>query len=585
MPHLLGHHDGLKKKDIRQLEKLGQRAVPADQFVSATLAEELCLLALQIDQPLTLLVDRQGRVWQVFVGSITALGEEHAVTIPQKAMGTCGLRAITVQLEQMNPPSKAALTTLIQYRLDALVTLAASNRPTWSARFGEHPKACDAAFISHLSVSHPQDNVLNVATEGPITLHTLDRRSFPDFMDLVETALNGWRGHLKHVQQQEQAFLVALAESGVQGRSRAEDLLDELAMLTRTAGAQVVGQAIQSRSQPDPVYYLGKGRAHELAFEIQQLGADLVITDDELSTVQQRTLERILRTRVIDRTELILDIFAQRAQSWEGKIQVELAQLQYLLPRLTGKGLSLSQQTATAKGGTIATRGPGETKLELDRRRMRTRIAELERQAESVRRHRRLQRKARLKNDIPIVALVGYTNAGKSTLLNTLTKAGALAEDKLFATLDPLTRRLVRPGLPPCLLVDTVGFIQKLPTTLVKAFRSTLEEVQAADIIWHIVDLSHPDRLNQMQAVQETLADLECDTKPQWVLLNKVDRVKLPQAELESLASVLDGVPCFPVSATTGEGLDTLLEALGVALNQFELYLEGPETIEYEPHG
>jgi GTPase len=578
MSQLLGSLGGLKKKEIRELERLYQRSIAPDQFISPALAEELCGLALEVKHPLTLLFDKQGRIYQVYVGSVAALGEEMSIKIPQKTLGTCGIRAVTVQLEKMDQPSMAAHTTLLQYRLDSLVTLTATEQPTWSLQFGEHPKSCDAAFISGLTAPPEQDGSLDVKIEGPMTLYQLDKNSFDDYEALVESDMARWQNGHRGTKSGEKAFLIAVAETGAEGRARAEDLLDELSLLAKTAGATIVGRTFQSREGPDPVHYVGKGKAQALAYEVQQKGADLIIADDELSTGQQRTLERILRTRVIDRTELILDIFAQRAQSWEGKIQVELAQLQYLLPRLSGKGLSLSQQTAAStKGGAIATRGPGETKLELDRRRMRTRITELERQAESVRKHRHLQRRERVQSGIPVVALVGYTNAGKSTLLNFLTKSDALAEDKLFATLDPLTRRLVRPDMPSCLLVDTVGFIQKLPTTLVKAFRSTLEEIQSANLILHLVDLSHPDRLNHIEAVQATLVALECESKPQWLLLNKCDRVKQPDAEIQSLAGILADSPYFPLSAKTGEGVETFLEALGGFLAECSAY--HPESV------
>ncbi len=578
MSQLLGNIHGLKKKEVRQLDKLGQRSITPDQFISPALAEELAALSLEIRQPLTVLFDRHGRVYQVYVGSITVMGEENRVKFPQKSVGLSGIRAVTTQLDGVSPPPKEALTSLLQYHLDALVLITATTTPSWSVQFGEHPKAADAVFVSGLCSG--KDGKFDVKTDGPMTIHQLDQMSFEDYQALIEDDLAFLFKKGVHVSKQEKAFLLGLAAPGQLGRCQAEDLLDELSLLAQTAGAMVVGRAIQSRSQPDPQFYMGKGKAQELAFDIQQQGANLVITDDELSTAQQRALEKTLRTRVIDRTELILDIFAQRAQSWEGKIQVELAQLQYLLPRLAGQGHQLSQQTAAARGGTIATRGPGETKLELDRRRLRTRIQELERQAESVRQHRQLQRKERLENGMPIIALVGYTNAGKSTLLNTLTQAGALAENKLFATLDPLTRRLVRPGMPPCLLIDTVGFIQKLPTTLVKAFRSTLEEIQSATLILHVADLSHPDRRVHLEAVQATLVNLDCGETPQWLLLNKMDKVKNPEAEIETLSDFVQNLPVFQISAKTGEGLPEFLETL-----QGFLMENAPEVYNLPPSG
>ncbi len=293
----------------------------------------------------------------------------------------------------------------------------------------------------------------------------------------------------------ERAFLVAVEVRGG-GAWNSESSLDELAQLAGTAGAVVVGRTIQRLDSPNPATYIGKGKLAEIIALRPQLDYDLVIFDDELSPSQQRNLEDALKVKVLDRTALILDIFARRARTREGALQVELAQHEYLLPRLAGQWSHLERL-----GGGIGTRGPGETQLETDRRLIRNRISRLKAQLEQVRRHRALYRARRAKQGVPVVALVGYTNAGKSTLMNALSGAGVLAENRLFATLDPVTRKVGLPGGGFFLLTDTVGFIQKLPTQLVAAFRATLEELADADLLLHVVDITHPDAAEQAETV------------------------------------------------------------------------------------
>ncbi|MBO2521904.1 MAG: GTPase HflX [Clostridia bacterium] len=336
-----------------------------------------------------------------------------------------------------------------------------------------------------------------------------------------------------------------------------EESLDELQRLAESAGAVVVGRLIQSLKRPDPATYLGSGKVEELKALAEERSADLVIFDDELSPAQSRNLERALEVKVVDRTQLILDIFAQRARTKEGKLQVELAQLAYLLPRLAGIGTSLSRL-----GGGIGTRGPGETKLEVDRRRIRTRMAEIRRDLEEVRRQRALQRRGREAALAPVCALVGYTNAGKSTLLNRLTGAGVYADDRLFATLDPTVRQAALPEGGSVLLVDTVGFVRKLPHQLVAAFRATLEEVLFADLLVHVVDISSPDWYDQARAVYQTLEELGAADKPMVTAYNKADR-----ADPVEVGSAVSRTPrAVAISALTGEGLDRLLEIIGEAL-------------------
>ncbi|HYL43909.1 MAG TPA: GTPase HflX [Ktedonobacteraceae bacterium] len=368
--------------------------------------------------------------------------------------------------------------------------------------------------------------------------------------------------------RQEHAYLVAVEDDEQESLWSVEDSLAELGTLTRTAGADVVGTMIQRLRHPDSATYIGKGRAQELSYLEKQLGFDLVIFDDELSPSQQRNLEKLLEARIIDRTTLILDIFAQHARTREGRLQVELAQLEYRLPRLTGRGVELSRQAGgtrsaggTGSGGAIGVRGPGETKLEIDRRRIRGRIAELREDIESVREQRLIHRQQRAAQAIPVVAVVGYTNAGKSTLFNALTHADVLAENKLFATLDPITRHEMLPGNQEVLFTDTVGFIQKLPTKLIAAFRATLEEVIDADLLLEVVDVSHENAIEQSETVNDVLHDLKAGEKPRVTALNKVDLLDDPEELDISLYP-----NAVPVSALKHTGLDALREKIAQVL-------------------
>ena len=351
----------------------------------------------------------------------------------------------------------------------------------------------------------------------------------------------------------ESALLVGVVRHR-QPRWEAEDSLAELEQLAKAAGARVAEAVLQDRDRLDPRYLIGKGKAEEIRGRCA--GVDVVILDEELSGSQQRNLEKLVGRRVVDRTGLILDIFAQRAQTREGKLQVELAQLDYLLPRLAGAWTHLERL-----GGGIGTRGPGETQLESDRRRVKTRMAKIRRDLEQVRRHRAVLRRPRQKVPFPIVALVGYTNAGKSSLMNALTRAGVAVRDQLFATLDPTLRRLVLPGDRVALLSDTVGFIRKIPHQLIAAFQATLEEVQEAALLLHVVDISHPHAELQQAAVEAVLAELGLADRPTILVYNKIDRLG-PQPEF----------PWGPnsgrvaTSAKTGAGLNDLRHEIVAAL-------------------
>ena len=334
------------------------------------------------------------------------------------------------------------------------------------------------------------------------------------------------------------------------------DSLQELSYLAQTAGAVVVGTVCQKLGQPSPTHYVGKGKIDELITLREQTPYDTVIFDDELSPRQQRNLEEVLGVKVIDRTALILDIFAKKAKTREGQLQVELAQHQYLLPRLVGQWSHLERL-----GGGIGTRGPGESQLETDRRLIRKRISRIESEIENMRRHRALYRRRRKEVGIPIVALVGYTNAGKSTLFNTLSDAHVTVEDKLFSTLDPVTRRLALPDGTQFLLTDTVGFIHKLPPSIVAAFRATLEELNESDLVLHVVDITHKSAANQCSTVEKILEELGLKGKPRITVFNKLDLALKSETELEALTSVpyIEGTNAD--SCLKQEGKTTLISA------------------------
>jgi GTP-binding protein HflX len=354
----------------------------------------------------------------------------------------------------------------------------------------------------------------------------------------------------------QRALLVGTGH-GTRTLQEAQESLDELALLVDTAGADPVDRELQRRDRPDPATYIGRGKAQELRELADALDVDVVVFDDELSPAQQRNLERLFERDVVDRVALILDIFAQHATSQEGMLQVELAQLRYRLPRLRGRGLQLSQQ-----GAGIGTRGPGETQLEVDRRRILRRMSKLERDLDQLAQTRAVQRKARRRRAIPTVALVGYTNAGKSTLLNRLTDAHVLVEDRLFSTLGTTTRRLRLPGGETILCSDTVGFVRRLPHELVQAFRSTLAEVADADLVLHVVDASAVDPGGQIAAVRTVMEEIDADELPELVVVNKIDAAD-PEVVRELLAAHPGAVA---VSARTGEAIDKLLDAIGSRL-------------------
>ena len=374
----------------------------------------------------------------------------------------------------------------------------------------------------------------------------------------------------------ERAFLVGVEFKQGQALLSVEESLVELTRLADTAGLEVVGEATQRLSQPDSATYIGSGKLEEIHHLVDELDAEVVLFDDELNPRHQRELEKVFgeNVKVLDRTALILDIFAQHAQTAEGQLQVELAQLEYRLPRLTRLWTHLARQAGGRAGGAtggVGVRGPGEKQIETDRREIQRRISKIKQELETVRQRRSQQRAKRRQTALRVVALVGYTNAGKSTLLNQLSGADILTADMLFATLDPTTRRVDLPGGREMLFTDTVGFIQKLPTQIVAAFRATLEEINDAHVLLHVVDATHPQAHAQMEAVEDTLAQLEVEQLPMVIALNKIDQ--LSAAERAELSAIDFSAPAVPVSALTGEGIEELLIAVEAAVEQYMMPL------------
>ncbi|MFL5801524.1 MAG: GTPase HflX [Roseiflexaceae bacterium] len=430
----------------------------------------------------------------------------------------------------------------------------ASDRPRHACTIDQHERDARSGHRSGRFCRWPYGRSKAI-TETPIT-----------------TTADGRRLHATK-SPRERAFLVGAELTGDRSLWRAEDSLSELELLADTAGLDVVGSIYQRLKQPFPKYFIGPGKIEEIAALRDELQYDLVVFDDELRPSQMRNIEETLKVRVLDRTGLILDIFATHARTHEGRIQVELAQYKYLLPRLRRQWTHLERQAGGgggAAGGVVGLRGPGETQLETDRRIISRRIALLEGQTDDVHRQRELYRARRRRSGIPVVALVGYTNAGKSTLLNAISGADVRAEDRLFATLDPTTRQVALPGGQELLLTDTVGFIQKLPHELVAAFRATLEEINEADLLLHVLDITHPNASQQTQTVVETLKELGADERPMLTVLNKIDQLEgVGEAEVGRLAGEL-GLPedYIAVSAQRGWGLETLLQRVEGALSQ-----------------
>ena len=516
-----GNLEGIRDSYLRELETLYDASFDRDLFLPEDLLRVLVRFTEQINREMLVYLGRDGSVLEIAIGSIgsIALPELH---LRRNLDRLSGFRCIHTHPGGHAELSSVDLQALRLMRFDSMCAV------------GVKDGACtgvSAAFLGEMEY----DN-FSIVLKGPVRANRIPQTNWMNEIELAEERVKAAIAKGGIVEQAEKVMLISIDS---------EESLEELASLAETAGAMVITRVMQNRQKPDPATFIGSGKAEELSLACQALEIDLVIVDDELTGSQQRNLEAALGVRVIDRTALILDIFAQRAQTAEGKLKVELAQMKYRLPRLTGMGTILSRL-----GGGIGTRGPGETQLEVDRRRIRKRIDDLQHQLSELKRQRDMRRARRDKQGQTTVALVGYTNAGKSTLLNALSGADVLVEDKLFATLDPVMRNVDLPENRSCLLVDTVGFIRKLPHQLVEAFHSTLEEALYADLLVVVSDISNPQYQEQRETVFRVLRELGAGDRPVLEALNKADRAKIAE-DVEPAGAIL-------ISAREGRGLEEL---------------------------
>jgi len=560
---IFGNIAGLKPSIIRSLEKLYRRKVPPQSIITSELAQELAYLSYQINRQIGVLINRKGDIDFVVVGSYNRIEipELHGYRDHQARLK--GLRFIHTHLVKKNQSSELDQDDLIDLaflRLD----LIGAQEVYEDGRVGRIHIAHILPSPEFYSTSIHDDAKRLFYFFKPVYPWDL-RENFQELIRNLEEEFERVSGAQALHEKEDRAILIFVREPGDLDW---ENKLAELKELARTAGVKVVGEVVQRRAQIDPRYVIGKGKLLEVLIECLRKRANLLIFDRELTPSQVRALTEATDLRVIDRTQLILDIFAQRAKSREGKIQVEIAQLRYALPRLRAKDDAFSRLT-----GGIGGRGPGETKLEVDRHRIRDRIARLKQELESISEERALRRKRRKKLNFKVVALIGYTNAGKTPLLNRLSHSDYLAEDKLFATLDPVTKAVRTPSGKVFLLTDTVGFIRELPEELKKAFKATLEELYSADLLLHVVDASSPDLENQIKTVESILDEMELRHIPRIVAFNKIDLLEdldpFQQATVKSLMENLDGVP---ISALTGFNIELLLKRI-------EENLFVPETV------
>lgn len=520
---IYGNKEGIRDALLAQLETLYDLDLTGEVFAPPELLDVLAAFTCAINREISIYVSRSGSILDITIGGLNSVDLKD-MHLRRNTRRLSMIRCIHTHPGGNPQLSDVDISSLRSMHFDAMAAVGAKDGKATGIQ---------AAFLGEIV-----GGVNKVFLTDVVPVKKLPQRAWMDAIERADSEV--MIGASASTQEEkERAYLVGLDS---------ERSLEELARLADTAGAIVVGTMLQKKTRPDTATYIGSGKADELSLDCQAKEADIVIFDDELTGVQTRNLEDVLRgVKVLDRTTLILDIFAQRAQSREGRLQVELAQMAYQLPRLMGHGVSMSRL-----GGGIGTRGPGETRLEMDRRRIRRRMNDLRHEIKELEEQRSLRRARREKNRVPVVALVGYTNAGKSTLLNALSDANVLAEDKLFATLDPVVRTVKLPNGGEFLLVDTVGFISKLPHALVDAFRSTLEEALLADILLIVSDGASDEMLHQHDVVLEVLASLGAADKPKIDVINKVDLLEsLPQWP-----------GAMPISAKTGEGIDALLDEI-----------------------
>lgn len=492
-------------------------------------------LSREVERQLALLIDRAGQVQHILVGDADRIVVPDLGRVRERESRFRGLRLIHTHLDDA-PLSQEDLHDLVLSRLDMIVVVEAqSDGLPGDAHYGYMlPQNRDGALWQ---------------VEGPLSPHALDEEDFLSFISSLEAEFLRSATEGSEVEEGNRAILI-----GVYNRRTLdyEARMDELEELARSAGLFVMSREIQRRDKPDPRYLMGRGKLEQLNMESMQMGVDLLVFDAELTPTQSRNIAEQTELKTIDRSQLILDIFAQRAHSRDGKLQVELAQLKYMLPRLSQMNKAMSRLT-----GGIGGRGPGETKLEINRRRARDRIHRLEKQLKNVRKQRQNRRRHRQRGSTPMVSAVGYTNAGKSTLVNTLTQSDVLSENRMFSTLDPVSRRLSLPYNQTALFSDTVGFIRDLPPDLVTAFQATLEELEDADLLIHLVDVSDPAYQEQIESVNRILAELDLHDKPSLLVFNKIDRIDPEEAE-----NLTRRYKAIGISALDPETLSPLLDAV-----------------------
>lgn len=540
MREIKGNIKGIRDSVIAELQKLYDMQSP--QLVSQELAVKLADITEYINREISVYITRSGQIIEIAVGD-NATVELPSFSGRRGAGRLSGIRCIHTHPGGNPYLSGVDISALKNNKYDAMVAIGVVS-----------PDFTKSELTFGLITGIDSNENYTAECYGPYSIEDAENINFVNTVSTIERILDKQTGTASLQVMSERAILIGMEWGRNDSLWTVDDSLEELKQLADTACATVIKKFIQKRPKPDPAFFIGRGKVQELALYAQQENIDLCIFDDELSPAQQRNIESVMGIRILDRTALILDIFAQRARTNEGKLQVELAQLQYTLPRIMGKGLMLSRL-----GGGIGTRGPGETKLEVDRRRIRDRIAFIKEQIEKVKAVRSLHRSKRKKNNVFEVSLVGYTNAGKSTLLNTLTNSDIYAKDQLFATLDPTTRQLTLPNKQEIIITDTVGFIQRLPHQLIAAFRSTLEVVTEADLLVHVIDVSHELYKEQAAAVHEVLKEIGAETKPVITVYNKIDKLP-PDSKLADRLALEEDTVC--ISAAKKLNLETLQQMI-----------------------
>lgn len=540
MREIKGNIKGIRDSVIAELHKLYDMQSP--QLVSQELAVKLADITEYINREISVYITRSGQIIEIAVGD-NATVELPSFSGRRGAGRLSGIRCIHTHPDGNPYLSGVDISALKNNKYDAMVAIGVVS-----------PDFTKSELTFGLITGIDSNENYTAECYGPYSIEDAENINFVNTVSTIERILDKQTGTASLRVMSERAILIGMEWGRNDSLWTVDDSLEELKQLADTAGATVIKKFIQKRPKPDPAFFIGRGKVQELALYAQQENIDLCIFDDELSPAQQRNIESVMGIRILDRTALILDIFAQRARTNEGKLQVELAQLQYTLPRIMGKGLMLSRL-----GGGIGTRGPGETKLEVDRRRIRDRITFIKDQIEKVKAVRSLHRSKRKKNNVFEVSLVGYTNAGKSTLLNTLTNSDIYAKDQLFATLDPTTRQLTLPNKQEIIITDTVGFIQRLPHQLIAAFRSTLEVVTEADLLVHVIDVSHELYKEQAAAVHEVLKEIGAENKPVITVYNKIDKLP-PDSKLADRLALEEDTVC--ISAAKKLNLETLQQMI-----------------------